>query len=165
MEKEAASIELPKIIYEKIQERGLDIEDFIMYTLMSIMQLDPSELAKARLELIMKYLNEAKEYIDKGDSVQASEELYNVMEECIKALAGKYNLPEYQDAVKEGRWSTYLLGEAARLLSMVLNEPRINDAWSRAYGLHVWGFHEGKYGVDYVKIDSPHVEWLANYTV
>ncbi len=158
------SLELPRVIYEKVRERGLDLEDLVMYALVKTMQLDPGELAKARFELADKYLSEAREYIDKGDAVQASEKLYKVAEECVKALAEKYNTPEYQEAVREGRWFACLLGRAARSLSARLNEPRIADAWSRAYDLHVWGFHESKYGIDYVRVDLPLIEWLVNYT-
>ncbi|GAB6943616.1 PaREP1 family protein [Vulcanisaeta sp. JCM 14467] len=157
------SLELPRVIYEKAREKGLDIEDLILYALMNAAQLDPSELAKARLELTEKYLNEAREYVSKGDVAQASEKAYKVVEECIKALAEKYGTPEYQQAVKEGRWFTYLLGRAARTLSIKLGEPRIVDAWSRAYDLHVWGFHEGKYGVDDVRTDLPLIEWFVDY--
>ncbi|WP_054854542.1 PaREP1 family protein [Vulcanisaeta distributa] len=158
------SLELPRIIYEKVQERGFDIEDLVMYALMNAMKLDPGELAKARLELAGKYLSEAKEYIDRGDAVQASEKLYKAVEECIKALAEKFNTPEYQEAIKEDRWFTHLIGRAARTLSSRLGESRIVDAWSRAYDLHVWGFHEGKYGIDQVRVDLPLIEWFVNYT-
>ncbi|MCC6051522.1 MAG: PaREP1 family protein, partial [Thermofilum sp.] len=36
-------------------------------------------------------------------------------------------------------------------------------AWSRAYDVHVWGFHEAKYTVEDVKEDVGYVEWLLNY--
>ena len=41
--------------------------------------------------------------MDKGDAVQASERAYRVAENVIKALAEKYNTPEHQQAVREGR--------------------------------------------------------------
>ena len=164
MEDSLISIEIPRTIYEKAQELGLDVEDLVAYSLIKFANLDPSELAKARIELAERYLNEAREYLNKNDPVQASEKLYKAIEECIKALAEEYKMPEYQQAFKEGRWFTYLLGKAARTLSVKLNEPRVKIAWSIAYELHIWGFHEGKYGVEYVKIDLPHIEWLINYT-
>ncbi|WP_243665831.1 PaREP1 family protein [Vulcanisaeta sp. JCM 16159] len=34
----------------------------------------------------------------------------------------------------------------------------------KAYDLHVRGFHEGKYGIDQVRVDLPLVEWFVNYT-
>ena len=57
----------------------------------------------ARLELADRYLKEAKECISKGDSVWASEELYKVAGECIKALAVKFRIPEANEAYREGR--------------------------------------------------------------
>jgi len=118
---------------------------------------------EARVELAEKYLAEAKEYLAKGDAVQASEKLYKVVEECIKALAQRYDTPEHREAAKEGRWWAQLLGKAARRLARELSEPRITDAWSRAYDVHVWGFHEAKYTVEDVKEDVGYVEWLLNY--
>ena len=118
---------------------------------------------EARVELAEKYLAEAKEYLAKGDAVQASEKLYKVVEECIKALAQRYDTPEHREAAREGRWWAQLLGKAARRLARELNEPRITDAWSRAYDVHVWGFHEAKYTVEDVKEDVGYVEWLLNY--
>jgi Archaeal PaREP1/PaREP8 family. len=79
---------------------GIDIEDLII-TAMS--RKDPQEGIKLRLTLARKYASEAEEYLKKGDSVQASEKVYKVAEEVIKALSEKFNLPEYQQAVKEGR--------------------------------------------------------------
>ena len=72
-------------------------------------------------------MKEAKDFIRRGDPVQASGKLYKVTKECIKALAQHHNLPEYQVASREGRWWTQLLGKASRRLSRILNEPRITD--------------------------------------
>jgi hypothetical protein len=126
-------------------------------------EVDPRVALEARVELAEKYLAEAKEYLAKGDAVQASEKLYKVVEECIKALAQRYDTPEHREAAREGRWWAQLLGKAARRLARELNEPRITDAWSRAYDVHVWGFHEAKYTVEDVKEDVGYVEWLLNY--
>lgn len=86
------------------------------------------------------------------------------VEECIKTLARLHNLPEYEKAVKEGRWWTQLLGKAARRLARKLNEPRIEFTWSIAYDIHVWGFHEAKYSIEDIEGDLKHAEWLLNYT-
>jgi plasmid stabilization system protein ParE len=126
-------------------------------------EVDPRVALEARVELAERYLAEAKEYLAKGDAVQASEKLYKVVEECIKALAQHYDTPEHREAAREGRWWAQLLGKAARRLARELNEPRITDAWSRAYDVHVWGFHEAKYTVEDVKEDVGYVEWLLNY--
>jgi len=122
---------------------GIDVEDLII-TAMS--RKDPQEGIKLRLALARKYMTEAEEYLKKGESVQASEKTYKVAEEAVKALAEKFNLPEYQQAVKEGRWCTYTLGSASASLSKMLGEWVVNG-WSIAYFLHVWGFHESKLSV------------------
>jgi hypothetical protein len=126
-------------------------------------EVDPRVALEARVELAEKYLAEAKEYLAKGDAVQASEKLYKVVEECIKALAQRYDTPEHREAVKEGRWWAQLLGKAARRLARELSEPRIEYAWAVAYDVHVWGFHEAKYTPEDVKGDIEHMEWLLNY--
>jgi PaREP1/PaREP8 domain containing family protein len=73
-----------------------------------------------RIELAKKYMAEAFKYLDKGDAVQASEKAYKAAQEVVKALSEKFNLPEYQQAVKEGRWYTYTLGNTSSTLSTKL---------------------------------------------
>ena len=90
-------------------------------------------MIEAHLELADRYLKEAKECVSKGDSVRASEKLYKVAEECIKALTMKFRIPEANEAYREGRWYTRLLSRAAKVLSSKLDEPLINIAWSIAY--------------------------------
>ena len=55
-------------------------------------------------------------------------------------------LLEHEKATREGKLWAQLLGKATRRLSKRLSEPRIAYAWARAYDVHVWGFHEAKYG-------------------
>jgi geranylgeranyl pyrophosphate synthase len=75
----------PKRPIDALEASGLDIIDVIIYALGD--KLDPHETAEARIELAERYLAEAKEYISKCDAAQASEKLYKVTEECIKATA------------------------------------------------------------------------------
>jgi hypothetical protein len=110
---------------------GIDFEDLII-TAMS--RKDPQEGIKLRLTLARKHM--AEEYLKKGDSVQASEKVYKAAEEVVKALSEKFNLPEYQQAVKEGRWYAYTLGSASASLSKMLGEW-VANGWSSAYFLHV----------------------------
>lgn len=112
---------------------------------------------------ISKFLEEGKEYIAKGDAVQASEKLYKAVEESIKVLAQRHKLPEYDEAEKDGRWKSYLLGRAANKLASNLKTDKIVDVWARAFNIHVWGFHEGKYGVEDIKTSVSYVEWLVNF--
>ncbi|BDR91304.1 PaREP1 family protein [Vulcanisaeta souniana] len=69
-----------------------------------------------------RYLNEAKEYINKGDAVQVSEKLYKAAEENVKALAEKYDLSENRQAIREGRWHMHLLLKACSRPSKTLGD-------------------------------------------
>ena len=151
-------IELPESIIRKVEEKGYNIIDLILDTLVKKVNIDPNDIVEVRLKIAERTLKEAEEYIERGDPVQASEKIYKTVEECIKALAIKYKLPEYEEASKEGRWWTQLLGKAARKLSRKLNEPKITDIWSRAYEIHVWGFHEAKYNIEDIKDDIKYAE-------
>jgi hypothetical protein len=156
-----ASIYIPERLIREIERRGFNVMDLIISTLGK--NIDFKIVVEARIELAEKYFVEARKYVEKGDAVQASEKMYKVVEECIKALAQYYNMPEHEVAIKEGRWWTQLLGKAARGLSRTLNEPKITDVWARAYDIHVWGFHESKYTIEDVKEDIKHIDWLLNY--
>jgi len=114
-------------------------------------------------EEIARFIDESKDYIARGDAIQASEKLYKAVEECIKVLAESHKLAEYEEAEKDGRRRTYLLGEAAGKLAHDLNERMIQEAWAMAFEVHVWGFHEGKYRVEKVEACVPYVEWLVNF--
>ena len=124
---------------------------------------DPNKPVQARLKLAEKTLREAEEYLNGGDVARVSEKLYKTVEECIKLLAQLYRLLEYEKAVREGRWWTQLLGKAARKLSRRFSEPRLADVWARAYDIHVWGFHEAKYGIEDIREDLQYVKWLVEY--
>jgi hypothetical protein len=151
---------IPERIAGEIERRSLSVVDSPAFSL----GLDPGIAAEARIELAGKYLAEAEESLAKGDAVQASEKLYKVVEECIKALAELYDTPEHREAAREGMWWAQLLGKAARRLARGLNEPRIEYAWALAYDVHVWGFNEAKYTVEDVRGDLEHTSWLLNYT-
>ncbi len=112
---------------------------------------------------ISRSVAEGKEYITKGDAVQASEKLYKAVEECIKVLAEKHRIPEYEKAEKDGRWRSYLLAQAAGRLSDDLGKKEIEDAWLRAFNIHAWSFHEGKFSVEEIKRNVPYVEWIVNF--
>ena len=112
---------------------------------------------------IEKFFLEGEKYLDEGDTVQASEKLYKAVEEGIKLLARKQNLPEYEQAEKDGRWQSKLLVRAAGRLARDLERREIRDAWLRAFHLHVWGFHECALGIEDIRQDLPSIRWLVNY--
>jgi Archaeal PaREP1/PaREP8 family. len=98
---------------------GIDVEDL---TITAMSRKDPQKGIKLRLTLARKLMAEAEEYLKKGDPVRASEKAYEVAEEVIKALSERFNMLEYQQAVKEGRWYAYTLGSASASLSKTLSE-------------------------------------------
>jgi hypothetical protein len=124
-------------LLKRAEDMGINVEDVL------ISRNDPKEEIKLRLELARKYMRECEEYLKNGDAVQASEKAYKVAEELIKALAEKFNLEEYQKALREGRWYTYLLVSAPSKLSQKLVDW-VLSGWDAGYTLHVWGFHEAK---------------------
>jgi len=154
---------LPKKVVEKLEEKGFDVGEFVIRALAEVAGLDPEETVSVRVELAEKSLEEAKEFIAKRDVIRASEKLYKAVEECIKALSEKFRLPQLDIIKERGRWDTRLLGQAATDLSKILKEERISYAWSKAYEIHVWGFHEAKYRVEDVESAIPIIEWLVNY--
>ena len=158
------AIYLPKRIVEKLEEKGFDVNEFVIRALTEFIGLDPGELASIRVELAERSLEEAKEFIARRDVVQASEKLYKTAEECIKALSEKFRLPQSDMARRRGRWDTWLLGQAATDLGRILREEKIRYAWTVAYDVHVWGFHEAKYRVEDVESAIPIIEWLMKYT-
>ena len=58
----------------------------------------------------------------------------------------------------------WLLGEAARSVADRLGESVVLEAWAVAYDIHVWGFHEAKYGVGRVVVGLRYVERLLGLT-
>ena len=157
------AIVVPRRLYEEAKRRGIDVEEMVISVLMEKLQLDPVARAGVHIELAEKYLSEASEYLERGDGVQASEKLYKVAEECIKALAELLGVPEAEKARNLGRWFTWLLDKACRRATVLLGEPRIKHAWDAAYSLHVRGFHEAKLDVDDVRLDLPHIKWLLEF--
>ncbi|MEM1627321.1 MAG: PaREP1 family protein [Sulfolobaceae archaeon] len=135
-------------LIKRAEEKGIDVEELILSALSKV---DPQARVKTRLELAKKYMAEAEDYLSKGDVVQSSEKAYKVAEELVKALAEEFNLPEYNQAVKEGRWYTYSLTNAVAKLSLKLGDW-VKIGWNSAYVLYVWGFHEGKLDLDTVKV-------------
>jgi len=160
---EGCTVAIPRRIAELIREKGLDPEVYVVDALIEMLKNDPDEEATLHVEAAEHFLEEAKNYVEMGDVAQASEKLYKVAEECIKALAQHYGVPELREVAKRGKWDTWLLGKAAARLALQLGEERVRAAWLYAYDIHLWGFHEAKYGIDIVKQSLPHIEWLLQY--
>jgi len=141
-------------VIRKLEEKGVDVTEALLDILS---REDPEDSSKERISLAEKYMQESKEYAEKGDVVQASEKAYKVAEEVVKALAEKFKTEEYEEFLKEGRWYTYLLGKASKTLSKKLGYW-VLDRWNAGYDLHVWGLHERKYSVEDVKVSLKRIE-------
>ena len=127
-------------------ERGINVEDLIISAIRNVSN-DPTEVIRLRLELAKAYLSEAKEYVSRGDAIQASERAHRAAENIVKALAEKYNTLEYQQAIKESRWHIHLLIKAVTTLSNKLGRWML-IGWASAFLLYDMGFHEAKLTVD-----------------
>lgn len=107
------SIMIPEKFVEEARRRGFELEDVVFMVLAEILEIDPSEVARLRLEMAEKMLKGAEEHISRGDVVQASEKLYKTVEGCIKALAERLGVSQLEEVRRGKRWDTWLLGTAS----------------------------------------------------
>jgi hypothetical protein len=155
-----AVVSIPKVIVEKLVERGIDVETYVVDMLAKAVGLDPETVAEAHLELALRFLAEGKALADR-DPVQASEKLYKAAEEAVKALAIRLNLSEVLRRVEErGRWTVADL-EKAVLRSSERLGGWVRQSWDAAWVLYVWGFHEARLDAEDVKARAPDVERLV----
>jgi len=164
MDNGACIVRIPRRLAEEVREKGLDLETLVVDATIERLKMDPKDEIVARIEAAENFLEEAKKYVEKGDPIQASEKLYKVAEECIKALAIRFRVQELEEAKREGRWWTKLLARASAKLSLLVNDPMVLHGWSTAYNLHVWGFHEASLDTDSVKASMPTIEELLAKT-
>ncbi|WP_244403827.1 PaREP1 family protein [Pyrolobus fumarii] len=157
-------INIPGRLPEAIRRRGFDPESFIIEAVEEKLGLDPREELEARVAVAEHMLRRARDVLEKGDAVQASEKLYKAVEECIKVLACLEGLEECRRAREEGGGWSGLLARAASRLSRVLGEQLVIQAWEAGYNLHVHGFHEHAFDPEDVKQRLPLIEGLVEYT-
>ena len=144
------NVYIPSEIIEEARRKGIDIELVIIRTLAKVLGLDPRREAEIHLKIAEKFFDEGLYFIEKGDSIQASEKLYKAVEECIKAAAIAMELREVLDAVEaRGRWTVTDLERVVRKLDKMFKGAR--EWWDSANYLHMWGFHEAKLDIDAVK--------------
>jgi hypothetical protein len=154
------TVSIPRRLAEELEKRGMDVETSVVDLLMKALNLDPEVGVDAHLELALKYLDEGRSLVDK-DPVQASGKLYKAAEEVVKALATHFNLSDIlEDVAKSGRWSVTRLWRSVLRISDKLGEWFMHS-WNSAWVLHVWGFHEAKFGPEDVKRLLPYVERMA----
>ena len=132
------SVIIPRRLAEEVAKRGLVLEEIVLSSLIEKLGLDPAAAVEARLELARRYLREGGELADR-DPIQASEKLYKAAEECVKALAIYLNLGDIMREVeRRGRWTVTELEKAVEAISDRLGRW-YEEAWDRAWALHVWG--------------------------
>jgi len=95
---------------------------------------------------ISEFLSEGESYIERGDSVQASEKLYKAAEEAVKILALTHAPEVHKEALRRERWTTDLLFKAADEMGR-----EVRHCWDSAWTLHVQGFHEMKLNISSVE--------------
>jgi len=153
-------VEIPKPLATRAIERGIDIERFVIDSLLNMLNLDPKEEAKIHIDLAKKFFREGKNLLH-VDPIQASEKLYKAVEEAIKALTILDNIEEILERVKKrGRWTVTDLDKAARKLSDKKGDF-ILHALDEAWVLHVWGFHEAKLDSEAIIARLPPIEKLV----
>ncbi len=152
---------LPKVILDKLRRLNLDPEVFIIDLLLRELSLDPHEEAIVHLELAERFLEEGKKLIDK-DPVQASEKLYEAVEECVEALAVYLGLIEILERAKSrGRWTVTDLEKTVCEVAKKIGED-IRIAWDSANYLHVWGFREAKLDSEAIRDRVSHIEKIVH---
>ena len=90
-------------LLEEAMRKIIDIKSRVIKLLSWDLGLDPREEATIHLELATKLLDEAKQAVERGETVQASEKLYRVAEECIRAMVKALDLDEAREARGRGR--------------------------------------------------------------
>jgi len=107
-------------------------------------------MAEHYFNLNRKYLNEAEEFLAKGDSVQASEKLWGATAEMVKTIAAKrgIELRSHRD-----------LWEFVDKLADELDDPDIIKLFSIANALHQ-NFYEDWMPLSAVKRDAEAVKQL-----
>jgi len=115
---------------------------------------------KGHMELALRMLEEAREYVPKGDSVQASEKLYKTAEESLKSIAYKLGLDVAKAADERGRWTVSLLFDAVTAISEKVGED-VTHWWDSAWVLHVEGFHEARLSIKHVNTRISDVERIV----
>jgi hypothetical protein len=92
------TISLPKRIEEKLREKAEEVGAFPEELGIELLfrslneELDPRDLIEDYQNLTEKYLAEAKEFFNKGDTVQASEKLWGSAALAVKTIAARRGL-------------------------------------------------------------------------
>jgi hypothetical protein len=125
------SLIVPSKIERKLKEeaerKGASEEELVLKILSKALDepLDPDELVEVHLKLLDKYMNEAEDFLKKGDYVQASKKVWKAAAQAVKALAAKDG--------REIRSHRELQEYAA---SIIEKDAELRKGWSAAGELH-----------------------------
>jgi len=154
------SVIIPRRLAEEIAKRGFGLEEIVLSSLIEKLGLDPAAAAEVRLELASIYFREGAKLVDR-DPIQANEKLYKAAEECVKALAIYLNLGNIlREVERSGRLTTTELKKAVKAINDRIGRW-FEEAWDRAWALHVWGFLETKPDSEAVKRRLPYIEKMV----
>ncbi len=145
---------LPDRLAERIRLLGVDVEIYVIDSVLKRLKLTPREELEVHAELAKKYLEDAVNLLP-GDPARASEKLYKAVEEAVKALSAQLGLDEHR-----GRWTLSRLEKAVAKLSDRLGEW-VRYAWDAANYLHTWGFQGAKLDGEDVARRLPDIERLV----
>lgn len=150
------TVTLPSKLAERIRLLGVDVEVYVIDSVLRRLKLTPREELEVHAELARKYLEDAERLLS-TDPARASGRLYKAAEEAVKALANHLGLDERR---RGERWTLTRLEKAVAKLSDKLGEW-VRHAWDAANYLNTWGFHEAKLDGEGVKRRLPDIERLV----
>ena len=144
------TLSLPDGVMRRLEQlarkAGASVEELVIVAVdKTFHALDPSEKPLIHLRLCEKYLHEAKAFLERRDSVQASEKAWGAASQVVKALAAK-----------EGRELWEYVSELRRRR----NDPEVSALWSRANTLHI-NLYEDWMPLDEVELSMRDVERLV----
>jgi hypothetical protein len=102
-----------------------------------------------------KLMEESMKLLKRGDTLQASEKLYKIAEECIKILA----IQEHPDLGVKDYWPTWLIWKQVDELANIYGSD-LRNQWNAAWMLHTKGFHENSLTKDDV---MQNVQQISNF--
>jgi hypothetical protein len=113
--------------------------------------------SRGHMELALRMLEEAREYVPEGDAVQASEKLYKAAEESLKSITYGLGLDVAKAADERGLLACF------RCCYSYFGEGWGDVAhwWDSAWVLHVEVFHEVRLSIKHVNTRIGDVERIV----
>jgi uncharacterized protein (UPF0332 family) len=114
---------------EEARRLNVSIKELIVDTVLKTLNisLDPDDRVEFHLRLSEKFLNEAEEFLARGDYLQASEKGWDATAQIVKALAAKEG--------RELRSHGELHKEVVKIIKE-LGDDELRHLWQSAISLH-----------------------------